>query len=116
FPGKHVELGCVDLAVAQVERPDAPGTVVQYTFGNRCDHRVGVDLATVSARGRTASGVELPLTAFDPRGELRPLDMIARWAGRELSAYRGAEPVVAICVDVGGVDRTIARRERWVCP
>ncbi len=116
FPGKRVELGCLDLAVAQIERPEAPGTVVQYTFGNRCDHRVGVDLATVSARGTTASGAQIPLVAFDPRGELRPIEMIARWGGRERIAYRGAEPVVAVCVDVGGVDQTIARRENWVCP
>ena len=108
--------GCLDLAVASSEEADVNDPVVAYSLGNRCDHRLEVDLATIRVVGRDASGHENKLVAFDPRGELQPTTLNALWSGRAKISYRGA-PVglTSICVDVGSVDRDAAYAERWVC-
>ncbi len=104
WPGAHVELDCVELSVARGE-----GSVIQYAFGNRCDHRVLLDLASVRV---TADGVLQ--RAFDPRGEIRPLMLPAHFLGREQIEYQpGGQQM---CIDVGGINGSIARTERWLCP
>ena len=110
FSGKRVTLGCVDLAVARVTREDARGPTVQYTFGNRCTERVGLDLATVRANSQGVA-----LAPYDPRGELRPLSLVASWSGLERIEYRGVPPDAPVCVDVGGVDRSVTPTEKWIC-
>ena len=55
------------------------------------------------------------MIAFDPQHELRsePLDVM--FAGRENIEYVSRQPVVEICVDIGGIDSSQPATERWVC-
>ena len=116
FPHVRDTVGCVDVGVG-FGRSDH-GAVVAYEFGNRCDRGVLLDLATVRVVGRDADGHERPLAPFDPRGEIRVLPLAARWWGGEQIAYYDAEtvPIVRVCVDIGGIDRSQPRAEHWVCP
>lgn len=116
FPHTRDTVGCVDVGVG-FGRTDH-GAVVAYEFGNRCDRSVVLDLATVRVVGRDADGHERPLSAFDPREEIRPMPLAARWFGDEQIAYNDAatSPIVTVCVDIGGIDTSQPRAERWVCP
>jgi hypothetical protein len=116
FPHTRTTVGCVDVGVG-FGRTDH-GAVVAYEFGNRCDRNITLDLATVHVVGRDADGHERPLVAFDPREEIRPLPLAARWWGEEQIAYTDAEstPLVAVCVEIGGLDASRPRAEQWVCP
>lgn len=120
FPSQRVTLGCVDLAVGRDDRGYARGPVVEYAFGNRCDHRVELDLASLRVVSRGVDGELRPLVAYDPRRELRPLPLIALSSGSESIEYRDAydTPAAAhasICIDVGGAVAGVARTERWLC-
>ena len=111
WPGTATTLGCIDVAVASGD-DDA----IAYSVGNRCEHRVVVDLASVRAVARDIHGREVPLVADDPRRELRPLALGAMWSGHAQIAYRGdVASSTSICVDVGRVDRSVAASERWIC-
>jgi hypothetical protein len=117
FPGEQLTIGCIDLAVGPAFDVHAEGPVIAYGFGNHCTHAVTLDLASVRVIGRDADGTERTLRAFDPAYEIRPLPLDALWAGRERIAYVDphAESLISVCVDVGGVDASVARTERWVC-
>jgi hypothetical protein len=116
FPHTRTTVGCVDIGVG-FGRTDH-GAVVAYELGNRCDRSVVLDLATVRVVGRDADGRERPLSPFDPRDEIHPVPLPARWWGGEQIAYNDTEttPLVTVCVDVGGIDASQPRAERWVCP
>lgn len=50
FPGERATVGCLDIAV--LRRPDMTegemrSAVLEYQFGNRCNHHVVVDLVRV---------------------------------------------------------------------
>lgn len=111
FPGERVELGCLDLAVAV----DASRTVIDYHFGNRCTHRVMVDLASVRVVAHDGAGGERELRAYDPRGEIAAMPLDALLFGDESIEYRDARGSAELCVDVGGVDGSVPRSERWIC-
>ena len=116
WPGTTATVGCIDVAVAAGDEPGVSGSVVAYAVGNRCDHRVVVDLTAVRTVARDITGREVTLAAYDPRGELRPLPLNAMWSERARIAYRGNDAaVVSICVDVGGIDRSVAATESWIC-
>jgi len=103
FAGQRVTVGCLDLAI--VRRPDTPdGAVVEYQFGNRCDHASPVTLPIV-ATGRTPGGQERKLLAFDPNGEIVPLHIDGRSFGKETIEYRADDDygVTQICVDVAAI-------------
>lgn len=115
--GTRVALGCLDVALDVARDDQATGPVVQYTFGNRCDHDVVVDIPAVRVVARDALGRELRLAAFDPRHEIRAAALPARLSGSERIEYNGdfAERDLAqVCVDVGALDRS-APAERWLC-
>jgi len=117
FPGKRVALGgCLDLSVAMVEDNLATGRIVQFTFGNGCYHPVTVDLASVRAYTVDGGGQRW-LTASDPKHELVPLAIETLWSASERIEYTDAtrDTPTSICVDVGGVDASVPRCERWVC-
>ncbi len=121
FPGTRVTVGCVDLAVGLGPESTVEAPVVAYGFGNHCRHAVMLDLATVRAVGHDAEDREHAMIAFDPNQELRPMPLDGMWSGREQVEYgqaRGLEavPLVSLCVDIGGIDGTAERIERWVCP
>ena len=65
FTGELTTVGCLDLAVAGTRDAVAPGPIVDFQFGNRCDHAVHVDLAAVRATGRTTSGEEVALVCVE---------------------------------------------------
>jgi hypothetical protein len=104
FPGEHVTVGCLDVAVAPYHDAAAEGPVIAYEFGNRCDRPARVDLTAVVVRGRTVSGEEVALAPYDPAGELRAARLEARRIGREVIEYQASEPLALICADVGALD------------
>jgi hypothetical protein len=107
FLGERATAGCLDLAVDVKRDAVATGPVVQYQFGNRCDRAATVDLASVRVTGRTASGEEVQMVAYDPYGEIRALPLDARASGRERIEYRTARDfggdVIAVCVGIGSI-------------
>jgi len=118
WAGHHVELPCLDMAVHVARSEQTTGPVVGYAFGNRCDHDVTVDLAAARVVARDALGRELQLAAYDPRHEIRALDMPALLTGGEKIEYNGdfaERELVEVCVDVGAIDRSEAMQTRWIC-
>ncbi len=118
FPGVRDTIGCLDVAVYGRHDLMKSNPVVEYTFGNRCEHPVVVDLGSIRARGRSAAR-EFELVAVDPRMEIRPLPMDGRWTGREIIEYRPrdgeVDPILAVCLDLGSIDGTRGAGERWLC-
>ena len=115
WPGEHVVLPCLDVAVevGHVEPLTAP--VVQYMFGNRCDHEVVLDFPAVQVRARTEDGRELHLAAYDPRHEIHADALPARLTGREAIAYDGdfaERPLSEVCVEIGALEHAAPR---WIC-
>ena len=117
FPGKRVELPCLDLAVAMTEDARAPSPIVQYSFGNRCWHSTTVDLVSIHAIGYYDDGHQTELKARDPKQELAVLPIDAQWYGSEEISYEAADGGVpnVVCVDVGRVDGANDGSSRWVC-
>jgi len=110
FDGQQLTLGCLDLAVGRGRDSFAQGALVSFAFGNRCDHKVTIDLVHVRAVAHRAT-----LAIWDPRNELEIATLPARSIGQEVFEYRGARADEPICVEVGGVDADIPRVEKWVC-
>lgn len=115
FTGTHQTVGCIDIAVDRGSDTLAEGPVMAYGFGNRCRHPVWVDLSALHVRGRTEDGVEHELIAFDPQHELRAEPLDTMFAARENIEYVSTQPVVEVCVDIGGIEGTQPHAERWVC-
>lgn len=107
FVGERTQAGCLDLAIDVKRDPVATGPVVQYQFGNRCDRSTTIDLAAVEVTGRTASGAEVAMVAYDPYDQIRALPLDARGVGRERIEYRTAREfggdVIAVCVAIGSL-------------
>lgn len=108
FVGELTTAGCLDLAVAVTREAVAPGPVVNYQFGNRCDRAQTIDLQRVTVTGRTPAGEEVAMVPYDPYGEMVPLPLDARSAGRERIEYRTARDfasgdVVSVCVAIGAL-------------
>ena len=110
--GQHATVGCLDLSIGIRQRTPR-AAVIDYDFGNRCDHPSVVDLAAVRVIGRTADGREVSLAAYDPNGELRALPLDGRSTGHEAIAYESEKsPVAQICIDAAA----IAHADRqWMC-
>ena len=106
---------CFDAAVARRYGVHGGAPVLQYSFGNRCDHHVDLDLAAVRVVGRDDAGREIALAPFDPRGEIHPQAIDARMAGSEQIEYPADRSIVSLCADVGGIDASAPLAERWVC-
>jgi hypothetical protein len=102
FDGERVTVGCLDVAVAAHRDAAVRGRALAFEFGNRCDRPARVDLGAVVVTGRTASGREVTMYAYDPDGELRPARLEARRVGREVIEYRAVDPdpVVLACADL----------------
>lgn len=107
FTGQLLTVGCLDLGIVGTRDAVAPGPVVEYQFGNRCDRAVPLDLRAVTAVGRTSSGQQVALVPFDPYGEITPKRLEARTAGKERLEYRNARDlgidIVEVCVEVGAI-------------
>ncbi len=105
--GERTTAGCLDLAVDVARDAVATGPVVQYSFGNRCDRASTIDLGNVRVTGRTASGEEVTMVAYDPYNDIKPLPLDARAFGRERIEYRTSRDfsgdVIAVCVAIGAI-------------
>jgi hypothetical protein len=119
FVGDRVQTDCLDVAVKVSRESVAPGPVVDYQFGNRCDRVATIDLKSVRVTGRTASGEELAMVAYDPYGTMVALPLDARTAGRERIEYRTARDwsgeVVSVCVSVGDLAGAGAASPAMTC-
>ncbi len=117
FPGKRVELACLDLSVTLTDDDRAPSPIVEYNFGNRCTHATVVDLVSVRAVGRYDDGRTAELMPRDPKHELAVLPIDGWWHGHEEIAYASADGSVpnVVCLEVGRIDRSGDGAERWVC-
>jgi hypothetical protein len=116
--GEQVTVGCLDVAIAAgAAELGTSGQVVEVFFANRCDRATVVDFAALRATGRDVDGRERALAIFDPAGQIRPLLLEARVAGREVVELRVASApdlgVRGACVDVAALARVAG--ERWVC-
>lgn len=109
FPGTRTTTGCLDLAIAVVPHVSKPGPVLQFSFGNRCTRAISVDLTALRVVARDDTGFERPLVPYDPRNELKPLELEAALSARELIEFRDpygpyfSKAATTICIDVGGV-------------
>lgn len=112
FVGQRTSVGCLDIAIDR--RTDmGSSAVLGYTFGNRCDRPAVIDLAWVNVIGRTATGAEVALVPYDPKGELQVLRLDARQAGSEAISYPAPEALGQLCVDVASLAQT--RPAQWLC-
>ena len=105
FDGQRVALSCLDISI--IRRADTPdGVVIEYQFGNRCEHPSPVVIPTV-ATGRTPGGKEREVFAFDPNGEIRPLTLDGRSHGAETIEYRPDDDygTVELCIDAAAIAR-----------
>jgi len=100
-----VQLGCLDVAVLRGERPEAQGPVAVVELGNRCEHRIHVDLGKLRVIGIDRDGRRFPLQPYDPNREIRPLAMDARASGNEWIEMQGADPltVKSLEIEVGAI-------------
>src|SRR4051812_17985694 len=63
--GVEVTVDCLDIALDHEDYPRATSNVVAYSFANRCDDPVVVDLAAARVYGTTRDGTAVDLQAFD---------------------------------------------------
>jgi hypothetical protein len=106
FAGSRATVGCLDISVERRLDMDE-AAVLAYQFGNRCDHRVAIDLARLAVIGRDVDGTETRLAPYDPRSELVPLELDARFAGGEALAYPASGRALEyVCVDLATLART----------
>src|SRR5207248_1121678 len=111
-----IRLSCLDTDVQVTRDEQVTGPVLDYRFGNRCDHDVTVDIPAVHVAARDADGHRLQLAAFDPRREIHADQLPALMWGRERIAYDGdfaERDLVEVCVEIGALER--GAPERWTC-
>ncbi|MBA3540100.1 MAG: hypothetical protein H0T79_10765 [Deltaproteobacteria bacterium] len=112
FAGERATVGCLDIAVAR--RADMDGAaILAYEFGNRCDRPTSVDLAYAQVIGRTDAGAEIKLMPYDPKGQMRALQLDGRAYGNEALAYPSETQLAQICVDVASIAHTTS--PKWLC-
>lgn len=110
--GQLATIGCLDVTIGRrADHGDWP--VLEYAFGNRCDHAVVVDLAWTQVVGRTADGAEVALVPYDPKAEIRVLKLDGRSQGTEALAYPAEVSLGQVCVDAASIAQQ--KPARWVC-
>jgi hypothetical protein len=94
---------CLDIHIEPITDPAAVGPVLSFNIGNRCDHRMWVDFSQIEVEGRDAEGQIVVVAAQDPRLEIQPGWVPARWFIRENLEFRPVPPAEAplaeLCVD-----------------
>lgn len=106
-PHGHVanllRIGCLDVAVVPVIDSAARGPVAGFSFANRCDRSVVVDLRAVRATAISASGRRVPLQVYDPDRQIRRTVLDARARGHENLEYTmppEIPPPKRLCLDL----------------
>ncbi len=116
FPGKHISVGCLDVALTLTDDRLAPPPVVEYSFGNGCLHSTLVDLTAARVVGRYVDGSVVELSPYDPKHELLPLPIDGMWYGQEEIAYvAGERPPDEVCIDASRINGAAADSNHWVC-
>ncbi len=110
--GEVRTVGCIDVAVVPVRDSAAVGPVAGFTFANRCDAAVRVNLGAIRAVGEYYAGARQPMALFDPNREVRPGMLEARAIAREVLEYQlpsapGSLPA-RLCLDLAGIDPAAA--------
>ena len=123
FVGTRSTIGCLDVAVTLTDDDLAPRPIIAYQFGNSCMHETIVDFTAVHVLAVNADGRRIALAPYDPRHELRPMQLDAWTSGDERIAYQStdlAAPPTTVCVDLGRIDARPANaaeldmsRRRW---
>jgi hypothetical protein len=118
WAGTHVTLGCLDVAVASTTDeavPDKP--VVRFGFGNRCEHRVTIDIAAVRVIAIDTHGREVTLVPLDPRHEIHRGAIRELVDGVERIAYDGISraEMMHLCIDVGPLEPEAKLAARVLC-
>jgi hypothetical protein len=115
FAGQRTTVGCLDIAINR--RADQfESAILDYSFGNRCDDPVVIDLLKVNVVGRTLSGDEIALAPYDPRFEITVEKLDAAVAGREALAYPYPDPssgFTQVCVDAASL--VPGQAPQWMC-
>jgi len=111
-----VALGCLDAGARATRRPEATGPIVVLYLGNRCEHRVLVDLGAARVVAGNDAGETATASAYDPDREIGPRTIGARVSGEEWIEYRTASPLPIdwLDVDLGGIAPDAGRTEHWV--
>lgn len=106
FVGTRVQIGCLDVAISLTDDAIAPPPIVAYELGNRCGHQTIVDFSAVHVFATGADGARVELRAYDPKTELRPMQLDAYTSGDERIAYQSPwpSPPATVCVDLSGLD------------
>jgi hypothetical protein len=113
FKGWYVTVDCLDLAIEHRKYKQANRDIISYQFGNRCDDPTTVDLAAARVYGRTDTGDSVALVPYDPKQEIRVMQLDGRSVGREAIEYPTGRQVHSLCVDAASIAQ--ARPARWVC-
>ncbi|HEX4423452.1 MAG TPA: hypothetical protein VH165_36335 [Kofleriaceae bacterium] len=111
FPVAAEPLGCLDVAVLATRRPEAAGPVAVVYLGNRCDHRVAIDLTRLTVVGGSDDGAQVAMIAFDPDREIAPRRLDALGVGEEWIEYH---PVVATTAPVSAAPSDITAPVAWL--
>ena len=113
FSGVFLSISCLDIAIDHRRMDTSESNLVEYSFGNRCDQPVVVDLAAARVYGQTPAGSQFQLMAFDPFHELRSMRIDGRATGRETIDYPSADALTHLCIDAASIAHTSPAR--WVC-
>jgi hypothetical protein len=114
FQGERATVGCLDFAVDR--RGDyEESAVFEYSFGNRCNQPVTLDLASIAVWASTASGEQVRLYPYDPAMEVRALPIEGRLFGHEVLSYPLPQPATRVCVDVSTIAPPHTEPSQWMC-
>jgi hypothetical protein len=113
FLGARATFGCIDASVSR--RPVEGQQVIDYDFGNGCDHPVVVDLARVETYGRDVDGHRVTLQPYDPGYELGAALLDGRSVGDEAISYiaDATTSLASVCVDPSAAFG--GDGPRWTC-
>jgi len=108
---------CLDVSIQRITDPAATGPVLAFAIANRCEHRVPVDFARMAVEGRDAAGASIAVAAQDPRHEIRPGTLVARFAISENIEFRAASDaddarLAQLCVDPAPLEGGTGQ---WIC-
>lgn len=106
---KQVRLECFTLSAGIIERwaDRLPGVPLALVLQNDCERTLVIDLRELRVVALDPDGARHPLHAFDPRHELRAVQLAPGAQGQELLDFVAADgPRAAwtqVCLDASGV-------------
>jgi hypothetical protein len=92
--------GCVDVGLAVTRLPEATGPIVVFDLGDRCDHSATVDLSAVRVVAHDLQGETVPMVAYDPERQIRPMRIGGRDSGEEWIEYNPVSSIELMSIEV----------------